>query len=45
MKLEYGQYFPHDEREYADLHLKSEGGGGKSQIKTKVKFGDVYHTR
>ncbi len=36
MKVEYGQLFPHDNKEDENLQLEGQGGSRSNQTKTKV---------
>jgi hypothetical protein len=46
VKVEYGQFFPHDNKEDEDLQLEGQGGGRSNQTKTKVRaiFLKLYAT-
>ncbi len=46
MKVEYVQFFPHDDKGDEDLQLKGQGGGGSNKTKTQVRamFLKLYAT-
>ncbi len=46
MKVEFGQFFPHDDKEDEDLQLEGQGGDGNNQTKTQVRamFLKLYAT-